>query len=401
MQEYLTSQFAGTGGNIKLTPEDFYVEEIPAYLPVGEGEHLYLWIEKRNCSTMRMAQILAEKLQLKPADIGYAGLKDKRATTRQWVSVSAPPSLDENTLSALDLGADIKILSVKRHSNKLRLGHLRGNRFKLNIHDVVPDALERAQNIIHVLEHTGVPNLFGAQRYGARANNHIVGGAILRADFTRAAQEIIGTPATISNIHWQKAAQAFADGDLDTAVTVMPRHLRDERRLLQALRGGASPKKAVLSMGKKMLRLYLSAYQSHFFDRQVQMRLNSLDTLWAGDIANIHANGACFRVENPEAEQARADAFEISPTGLMPGKKAMLANDQTGVLEAALLEKEAMPLENYSALNGLQVSAERRPLRIRAEGISCSMEDNILKLEFSLPSGSYATSLLREITKTP
>ncbi|MDY0212775.1 MAG: tRNA pseudouridine(13) synthase TruD, partial [Desulfuromonadaceae bacterium] len=154
-----------------------------------------------------------------------------------------------------------------------------------------------------------------------------------------------------------------------------------------------------LSMGKKMLRLYLSAYQSQIFDRQVRMRLDSLDTLWSGDIACIHASGACFRVEDPEAEQARADAFEISPTGLMPGKKAMLAHGQTGMLETALLEKEAMPVESYSALNGLQISAERRPLRVRAEGLACSMEDDILTLEFSLPAGSYATSLLREIIK--
>ncbi len=254
MQQYLTSRFAGTGGNIKLTPEDFYVEEIPAYLPSGEGEHLYLWIEKRNCNTLHLVQQLAAKLQRKPADFGYAGLKDKRATTRQWISVSAPaatPEINEDALSALDLGADIKILALKRHSNKLRLGHLRGNRFKLNVHAVVPDGLERAQNIIHLLEHTGIPNLFGAQRYGVRVNNHIIGDAILRADFARAAREIIGTPATISNVHWQKAAQAFAEGDIDTAVTVMPRQMRDERRLLQALRGGASPKKAVLSMGKK------------------------------------------------------------------------------------------------------------------------------------------------------
>ncbi|MFA5700050.1 MAG: tRNA pseudouridine(13) synthase TruD [Desulfuromonas sp.] len=399
MQQYLTSRYAGTGGSIKLTPEDFCVEEIPAYLPAGEGEHLYLWVEKRNCSTLHLVQLLAEKLQLKPAAIGYAGLKDKRATTRQWISVSAPSEIDAETLSTLDLGAAIKILSVTRHSNKLRLGHLRGNRFKLNVHSVVPDGLERAQNIIHILEHTGVPNLFGAQRYGVRANNHIIGDAILRADFARAVQEIIGAPATISNIHWQKAAQAFADGDIDTAITVMPRQMRDERRLLQALRGGASAKKAVLSMGKKILRLYLSAYQAHIFDRQVQMRLDSLDTLWPGDIACIHASGACFRVENPAAEQTRADAFEISPTGLMPGKKAMLAHGQAGMLESALLEKEALPVENYSALNGLQVSAARRPLRVRAEGLTCGMEDDILTLEFSLPAGSYATSLLREIVK--
>jgi tRNA pseudouridine13 synthase len=153
-------------------------------------------------------------------------------------------------------------------------------------------------------------------------------------------------------------------------------------------------------MNKNILRLYLSAYQAEFFDRQVQMRLDSLDILWPGDIAYIHASGACFRVDDPAAEQARADAFEISPTGLMPGKKAMLARGQAGILEEALLDKERMDDTHYTGLKGLQLSAERRPLRINAANITCSAEDSSLILEFSLPAGSYATSLIREIVKS-
>jgi tRNA pseudouridine13 synthase len=245
-----------------------------------------------------------------------------------------------------------------------------------------------------------VPNFFGAQRYGVRGNNPAIGAAILRADFETALHEIIGTPDSITNPHWSEAAKAFEEGDLERAISTMPRRMRDERRLLQALRGGASAKKALLSMNKNILRLYLSAYQAEFFDRQVQMRLDSLDILWPGDIAYIHASGACFRVDDPAAEQARADAFEISPTGLMPGKKAMLARGQAGILEEALLDKERMDDTHYTDLKGLQLSAERRPLRINAANITCSAEDSSLILEFSLPAGSYATSLIREIVKS-
>lgn len=397
MQQYLTSQFPGTGGEIKHTPEDFYVEEIPAYTPVGHGEHQYLWIEKRNCSTMHVVQQLSERLKIRAGNIGYAGLKDNRATTRQWISVEGG---DEGALNTLDLGPDIQILDIQRHSNKLRLGHLRGNRFRINIRNVEPTAYPRALDIIHILQHTGIPNFFGPQRYGIRGNNHIIGRAILRADFESAMQEIIGDPSSITNQHWHDAAVAFKAGDLENAIRIMPRRMRDERRLLQALRGGASAKKAVLSMNKNILRLYLSAYQAEIFDRQVQMRLDSLDILWPGDIAYIHASGACFRVEDPAMEQARADIFEISPTGLMPGKKAMHAHGQEGLLEAALLDKEGMAEEEYTALKGLQISAERRPLRIYADRLGCIHQDDTLQVEFSLPAGSYATSLIREIVKS-
>lgn len=397
MQKYLTRAFPGTGGEIKHTPEDFCVEEIPAYLPSGSGEHLYVWVEKRNCSTMHIVEQIAQHLKVKPAAIGYAGLKDQRATTRQWFSIEG---VDETALKALDPGPDIRFLELKRHTNKLRLGHLRGNKFRIRIRGIKEQGYTQAQDIIHVLEHTGVPNFFGPQRYGVRGNNHIIGKAILLGDFNTAAQEIIGDPASITNPHWQAAATAFKAGDLEHAIQVMPRRMRDERRLLQALRGGASAKKAVLSMNKNILRLYLSAYQSEIFDRQVQMRLDSLDLFWPGDIAYIHASGACFRVENPAQEQPRADEFEISPTGLMPGKKAMHAHGQSGMLEAALLDKEGMSEEHYTALKGLQLSAERRPLRIQANEIKCTYTDESLILEFSLPAGSFATSVIREIVKS-
>ncbi|MFW6387594.1 MAG: tRNA pseudouridine(13) synthase TruD, partial [Thermodesulfobacteriota bacterium] len=244
MKEYLTRKFPGTGGSIKHTPEDFYVEEIPAYLPSGTGEHVYMWIEKRNCSTLHVAEQLAQRLKIKPAAIGYAGLKDQRATTRQWFSVAG---VDEAGIESLDLGPDIEPLSISRHPNKLRLGHLRGNRFKVRIREVEPRSHARALDIIHVLNHTGVPNFFGAQRYGVRGNNPVIGAAILRADFETAVREIIGTPDSITNPHWREAAKAFEEGDLEQAISTIPRRMRDERRLLQALRGGASAKKAVLS----------------------------------------------------------------------------------------------------------------------------------------------------------
>lgn len=392
----LTAQLPGTGGTIKETPADFFVEEIPAYLPSGEGSHLYLLIEKQGLTTFSLLQELARQLGVRDRDCGYAGLKDARATTRQWVSV---PEVPESAIQSFTL-ENARVLEHSRHTNKLRPGHLRGNRFRIHIHNTAEEALVRATEILHVLNLTGVPNYFGQQRYGVLANNQDVGRCLLQGNFDQALNQIIGDPQQITHEHWQQAAAAFVAGDLTTAMERLPRRMAEERRLIQDLIRGKSIRQAVLGLPKKRLLLYLNAYQSSVFDRQVAMRLASLDVLWSGDIAYIHSKGACFRVEDPQQEQERVDNFEISPSGFLPGKKVMLAEGQSGILERALLEKEGVAPEQYTALSGLQLQGERRPLRFPLQQASCSTLGDGLQLEFILPAGCFATSVLREVMKT-
>ena len=143
----LTPALPGTGGRIKAAPEDFEVEEIPAYEPSGQGEHLYLWVEKRGMGAEFFARQVAQRLGLRPGDVGTAGMKDRHAVTRQWVSV---PATAEPQLPQLD-GDGVRLLRVSRHANKLKPGHLRGNRFRVLIRDVVPDAMEKAAPILERL----------------------------------------------------------------------------------------------------------------------------------------------------------------------------------------------------------------------------------------------------------
>src|SRR5450631_1992357 len=118
----LTADLPGIGGQIKGTPEDFEVEEIPAYEPSGQGEFLYLWLEKRDMGAEFFTRQIAKRLAIPVGEIGTAGLKDRRAVTRQMVSV---PESAEPRLPQLE-GDGIKVLRVGRHSNKLRSGHLHG-----------------------------------------------------------------------------------------------------------------------------------------------------------------------------------------------------------------------------------------------------------------------------------
>lgn len=395
MSSYLTTKIPGTGGTIKESPEDFLVEELPLYTPCGEGEHLYLLVEKEGITTHELLHRLAKALGLRERDIGYAGLKDARATTRQTVSVTGV-----TPRQALDLQLDnIRVLDARFHRNKLRLGHLAGNRFTIRLRQVRDDALEHALDTLHILQQTGVPNRFGEQRYGVLGNSHRIGRALLRRDFPEAIREIIGDPALIANERWRSAAEAFGQGDLDGALTAFPGRFRDERALLHALRAGKSPEAALMGYPRKLLRLYLSAYQSHLFDRVLAMRLDSIDLLWPGDLAYKHVNGACFLVVDPAAEQPRADAMEISPSGPMFGYKMTPAQGQAALLEQSLLDKEGLSLENFRLSDGLGMEGERRPLRVPIENPTARREGEDLLLEFSLPRGSYATAVLYEIVK--
>ncbi|MBW2451210.1 MAG: tRNA pseudouridine(13) synthase TruD, partial [Deltaproteobacteria bacterium] len=136
MANYLTTDLPGIGGEIRKRIDDFFVEEIPLYQPCGSGDHLYLTIEKRNLTTFGLLDKIARQLGYSARDIGYAGLKDARAVTRQTISL---PIKNASNVEQLDIPG-VKVLAVSQHKNKLRPGHLAGNRFRIRISHPVPEA---------------------------------------------------------------------------------------------------------------------------------------------------------------------------------------------------------------------------------------------------------------------
>src|SRR5262245_41234866 len=135
----LTADLPGIGGRIKTVPEDFEVEEVPAYPPSGQGDFLYLWVEKRDMGAQYFTRQVAHRLGIPVGEVGSAGLKDRRAVTRQMISV---PASVEPKLSALD-GDGLRVLALHRHGNKLKPGHLHGNRFRILIRDADTAAADR------------------------------------------------------------------------------------------------------------------------------------------------------------------------------------------------------------------------------------------------------------------
>jgi tRNA pseudouridine13 synthase len=152
---------------IRVTPEDFRVDEVPLYPPAGEGAHTFVRIEKRLRTTEATARDLARASGVRPGDVGYAGRKDRVADTTQWFSV---PGLAPDAALALELpGA--RVLEAERHPHKLRTGQLRGNRFVLRLRDVDDAALTRARGRLADASRRGLPNRFGPQRFGRDGDN--------------------------------------------------------------------------------------------------------------------------------------------------------------------------------------------------------------------------------------
>ena len=175
--------------------------------------------------------------------------------------------------------------------------------------------------------------------------------------------------------------------------------MHEERRLISLLKGGHSPESAVLSLSKRLLRLYLSALQSWLFDQLLLQRLPQLGQLQNGDLAMKHANGACFLVEDAAQEQPRADQFEISPTAPLFGSKIRLAEQTPGRDEQAILQQIGLRPESWKLGHGLTMTGDRRALRVPVSAISTRQLGADLQLDFCLPRGSYATAVLNELMK--
>jgi tRNA pseudouridine13 synthase len=171
---------SGARATLKLLNEDFIVTELPLQLPSGEGEHIWLDIEKNGANTAFVAQQLAEAASVQERDVGYAGLKDRYAITRQWFSVYLPKG-ETPDLTQLQ-HPEFKVLSQSRHVKKLRPGDLQGNRFRIVLRDVTGDRNAVEANLKAVAS-LGVPNYFGAQRFGHDGGNVTLGLAMLARKF--------------------------------------------------------------------------------------------------------------------------------------------------------------------------------------------------------------------------
>jgi tRNA pseudouridine13 synthase len=320
-------------GRLRLSPEDFRVTEIPLLEPGGEGEHVWLLIRKRRENTHQVAGQLARFAGVHSRAVSYAGLKDRQAVTEQWFSVQMP-GRDAPDWAAMDSDT-VTVLRHARHSRKLRRGALKGNRFSIMVRDVSGDAAELEQRLLAIgIE--GVPNYFGEQRFGREGAN-----------------------------------------------------LHSAQRLF------ASPR---LRLSRNRRSLALSAARSLLFNRVLTRRVAdaSWNTPLVGDAMQLDGSHSFFIAGETDAGLLdRVRSMDVHPTGPLYGRGENPARDDCLELERSLLA-------GYPAwcagLEAAGLKLDRRALRLRVQDLTwrhCGVAD--LLVEFSLPAGAYATSVLREL----
>lgn len=333
----VTSELAPVEGRIGPEPEDFVVDEIPLFAPTGDGEHLYVQVKKRRWTTPDAIQRVARAAGVNPRDVGSAGMKDKHAVTTQWLSLPARVP----SVDSWDLPEGIEVVAVTRHTHKLRTGLLAGNRFRIRLEVSGAGALERASAICARIAEQGLPNYFGGQRFGRGGQN-------------------------------LERAQKWAAGG--------------ERN----------------SRSRFFDKLLPSVLQAEVFNRFLTLRLEAgLGRLTAGDVVRLGTSNSLFVVENAAAEQPRLERREIALTGPVLGPKMLQAKG--AVLELELTAARELGLDR-EVLQGWRKVAPgtRRDLVVFPEGLAVTGDGpTALWLDFTLPAGSYATQLVRELIRGP
>jgi len=327
---------------------DFTVEEIPLYAFTGEGEHLVLHVRKKDMTTWEMLDTISNHVGVRRRDMGYAGLKDKHAMTMQYVSIMA---IHEEKLKAFTHDK-IKILSTVRHNNKIRVGHLKGNRFNIRLKKVLGVQKDKLDSVLKWIKVNGVPNYFGNQRFGTDGNNWVDGKKLLDGKLKMR----------------DRKTKEFLMGSYQSYLF---NNWLSKRMELNLLLEKFSETETEQVMGLPEGSLKGTKAQPNFFK------------LVEGDVMMHYPYGRLFNVEDLAEEAKRFEAKDIAPAGLLPGKKTKLSESTAGRIEA--------PYAEEMNLNGARRYAWIQVTEITKTYVE---EKAHYELSFVLPKGCYATNVL-------
>ena len=412
---YLTGS-EGVGGSIKNEAEDFIVDEIPLLPAVrDDGRFLICKVTSRNWETNRLIREISRRLQISRKRIGFAGTKDKRGVTSQYISFE---DVSADSVSSLQL-SDTTIEAVQRSSRSLSLGDLQGNSFHIRIRECNfsgSTLLEKAERIVSELTAAGgFPNFFGIQRFGSlRPNTHLVGLKIVKKDFEGAVHAYAGTPSDRESDEVREARKLFDGGaPAGEVLRSMPRVMVFERILLSHLASNPGDFVGALrELPQNLLMMFVHALQGKLFNEMISERIRNalpLDRAIDGDVVL-----AATQEHLPDRErQIRVSSINIDAvnrqiamgngfvSGALFGSDSVYAGGLQGKIEEDVVANNHLSAQDFIVPEIAECSStgSRREILAPVKSIRMHEEGNDLLLEFSLFRGSYATSLLREIMK--
>lgn len=419
LERYVTST-PGLGGRLKTYPEDFVVEEVPLAFPkpVAEGKYTIASLRVRNWETNRLMAELGKRLHLPRESIFFAGTKDKRALTTQYVSLRA----SEAAVRALDI-KDVEVLETHRVDRAPKIGELVGNRFILRVRDIETDedTLATLKQTLGELDAMGgFPNYFGLQRFGTmRPVTHRVGEAILANDIPEAIRLYVGNPMD-SDPPEARAARRHYDKTRDAATTLdrMPDYLSFERRILYHLVNKPDDHIGALwTLPPNLRTMFVYAKQSQLFNRALSRRLAAgvgpNEPVEGDVVVGLDAEGRPER-DNPHDVTKRnlarvkrqCERGRALVTGTIFGSESDAPHGMMGDIERAVVEEAGYTSETFRVPHLPEVASRgtRRELLAPIGPVDWRAKKDKhgehVELSFFLLKGSYATCLMREILKT-
>ena len=326
----------GLKGRMRSQPEDFIVDEIARVIPSGNGEHVWLKIQKTSSNTDWLAGLLARIAGVKKRDIGFAGLKDRHAVTTQWFSIYLPGQDAPDWESSLP--PEVQILEETRHDRKLRRGTLKGNHFIIILRDCSYDKKydnKELESLVAQIRTQGIPNYFGEQRFGRNFNNI------------------------------EKAKQWFR-GDF---------RLKDRNKR----------------------SMYLSAARSLLFNQILSTRIKqgNWNKAIEGDVFMLEGSHSCFSDDGDSTIKQRIENLELHPTAALWGQGEVQSTKAMQEIELAIAQVEPLICKG---LESNKLKQERRSMRVPVNDLACEViDDTTVRFEFSLPPGAYATVLMNQL----
>ena len=355
----------------KAKTTDFIVNELLPLDFTGEGEHLWLHIEKSGMNTVYLAKLLSEWADIPLRDVGYSGLKDRHALTTQWFSLRIPKKqLPPAEFAPVDIGANesVTILAQHWHNKKLNRGTHRANQFVITLRDIqfasvvdennaspeqLLSAKEAVEQYLTRIGENGVPNYFGPQRFGRNGNN------------VREALRLFARPVPEKRPQPKKSKRERAPREQNT--------------------------------------MELSAARSLIFNEILAARVR--DGSWnkglAGEVFNLDGSGSIFTSEAlDDTLHARINSGDIHPTAVLWGTGNDKVSGSAAGLETEVVQHSPLLMQLATGLEQRDIKAQRRALRLPIEALTWEWsDDQTLVLNFTLTTGSFATSVLASLVQ--